>query len=142
MSKCAFLGLNTLFSDFSVISVKFYRLRISLLSVFVVVSLQLNSQYYLKGQVTDDRGRQLSGVKLQIKSKLPYLFYTGSNGSFGVPISSATDSLTIVQDSYLPLHTTVNALLFNQIVLITDTNHLKKQIRRLSSITKKRAKHS
>lgn len=136
MSKCAFLGLNTLFSDFSVISVKFYRLRISLLSVFVVVSLQLNSQYYLKGQVTDDKGRQLSGVKLQIKSKLPYLFYTGSNGSFGVPISSATDSLTIVQDSYLPLHTTVNALLFNQIVLITDTNHLKKQIRRLSSITK------
>lgn len=136
MPKCSFLGPSTLFYDFSVFSVKFYRLRISLLSVFVVVSLQLNSQYYLKGQVTDDKGRQLSGVKLQIKSKLPYLFYTGSNGSFGVPIASATDSLTIYQDSYFPLHTSVNALLFNQIVLITDTNHLKKQIRRLSSITK------
>lgn len=111
-------------------------MRISLLSVFVIVSLQLNSQYYLKGQVTDDKGRQLSGVKLQIKSKLPYLFYTGSNGSFGVPIAAATDSLTIVHESFLPLHTSVNALLFNQIILLTDTNHLKKQIRRLSSITK------
>ena len=111
-------------------------MRISLLSVFVVFSLQINSQYYLKGQVTDDKGRQLSGVKLQIKSKLPYLFYTGSNGSFGVPIASATDSLTIIHESYLPLHTSISALLFNQIVLLTDTQQLKKQIRRLSSITK------
>jgi Ca-activated chloride channel family protein len=62
--------------------------------------LALSQQYYIKGQVKDESGRTLQNIMIYVHST-NYVYYSGSDGSFGIPTSKKTDSLTFSKEGFL-----------------------------------------
>jgi Ca-activated chloride channel family protein len=56
-------------------------------------------QYYLRGEIRDENNGLMTNVKIRLHSS-GYLYYSGGSGAFGIPISQATDTLTLVADGY------------------------------------------
>ena len=79
--------------------------------------LQAGAQYYLRGEVKDNGGRLLPNVKLQLASKGSYVFYTGTSGSFGIPVSKKEDSITLSLDGYQELGLWVETSKYQTFVL-------------------------
>jgi Ca-activated chloride channel family protein len=53
------------------------------------------AQYYIRGEVKDEKGNGLQNVKIILNSTgLPYS--TGVGGAFGILTSKASDSLSLV----------------------------------------------
>jgi Ca-activated chloride channel homolog len=106
-----------------------------------ILAISINSspliaQYYLRGQVKDDKGKVMVGAKLLLYSKGNALFYTDDNGSFGLPTSYATDTLTVIMDGYENFKKAVPATQFNNISLKMLATTAKLMRNRLSSVTK------
>jgi Ca-activated chloride channel family protein len=93
--------------------------------------VQTNAQYYLRGEVKDNQGRLLPNVKIQLVSKGSYVFYTGSAGSFGIPVSKKQDSITLNLDGYQLLGLWIETSKYQTFVLqplntaVTSTSGLK-----------------
>lgn len=75
------------------------------------------SQYYLRGEVRNEQGNLLSGVKLRLNSKPGQIFYSGATGSFGIPLTKLADSLHLSLDGYEPISMLVNSKQLLQIQL-------------------------
>ena len=58
------------------------------------------SQYYLRGEIRDNKGHLLEGVKILLSSRGTVPFFSGNGGSFGIPVSSLTDSISLSMDGY------------------------------------------
>ena len=52
-----------------------------------IITIQGHSQYYLRGTVTDESGKAIYNAKIFLSTKGTVPFYTGTTGSFGIPIS-------------------------------------------------------
>src|SRR6187397_1701606 len=69
------------------------------------------AQYYIRGEVKDEKNNGLQNVKIILHSTgLPYS--SGVGGAFGILTSKATDSLSFYLEGYEPLHTKVNSSKF------------------------------
>ncbi len=77
------------------------------LLLFSITSV--NCQYYLRGEIKDENGRALEGVKIKIKSKATLAYTSGNDGSFGIPVSNITDSITLTLYGYETQATLVDA---------------------------------
>ena len=87
-----------------------------LLLVFLIVCPALSAQYYIRGEVKDEKGSGLQNVKIILHSNgLPYS--SGVGGSFGILTSKASDSLSFSQEGYEDLHVRVNSSKFVSIVM-------------------------
>ena len=71
-----------------------------LATLCLVFCSSLYSQYYLRGEVRDEKGRLLPGVKINLSSKRGYSFFTGNTGAFGIPTSLAVDTITLNYEGY------------------------------------------
>lgn len=93
------------------------------------------SQYYVRGEVKDERGRFLQGVKITFCSKGSYPYYTGAGGTFGIPTSLASDTICLSLDGYEMLRTAVDTRRFQsyQLKMLPTTAHLYN--RKLASLT-------
>lgn len=72
---------------------------ISILFFFIIV-FSATGQYYAKGIVTDDTGTPLYNIKLQLSSKKPAVFFSGSTGEFGIPCALPLDTIFIDAEGY------------------------------------------
>ena len=90
-----------------------------LVAIFIVTLLTIHSsaQYYLRGQIKDNRGRKLEGVTIQLKSKGMMPFYSGKDGDFGIPLNKSEDSLFLSLPGYESIRILAKSSLFQQIVL-------------------------
>jgi Ca-activated chloride channel family protein len=112
---------------------------------FLLLQLLLNplcSQYYLRGEIKDERGRVLEGVKIILSSLHQYPFYSGNDGTFGISTSKSTDSITLSMDGYENLKLWVDVKKFQSLLmkmlpatrqlyskkLASSTTHLKNNI--------------
>lgn len=77
----------------------------------------LYSQYYLRGEVKDERGTLLPGVKILLRSKGTYPFSSGSAGYFGIPSSFRIDTVTLIYDGYEILRKCVNTQQYQVLVM-------------------------
>ncbi len=68
----------------------------------------LFGQYYLRGEIKDERGRILSGVRIQLASKGLSPYYSGISGTFGISTQKSTDTITLQTDGYEMIHTWVD----------------------------------
>jgi Ca-activated chloride channel homolog len=69
------------------------------------------AQYYIRGEVKDEKNNGLQNVKIILHSTgLPYS--SGVGGAFGILTSKATDSLSFYLEGYEPLHSKVNSSKF------------------------------
>ncbi len=74
----------------------FFRLAI----IFNLFALPASAQFYLRGEVRDERGKTMSNVRINLHSKGTYPYYTGTLGSFGIPVASLLDTITLYMDGY------------------------------------------
>lgn len=72
------------------------------------------AQYYIRGEVKDEKNNGLQNVKIVLHSTgLPYA--TGVGGAFGILSSKAYDSLSFYLEGYEPLHVKVNTSKFQSL---------------------------
>lgn len=95
-------------------------------------------QYYLRGEVKDEKNRPLAGVKIFLHSARS-LYSTGASGSFGINTLKLNDSLTLSFEGYetrslavksdvwqtISLKMAAESALKNKIKLISVTKDLK-----------------
>lgn len=93
------------------------------------------SQYYLRGEIKNDRGRLLEGVKIKINSKGAFPYYSGNTGTFGISMSQTTDTITLSFDGYETIRKEIDTRKFQNFLLkmLPSTAQLYK--RKLSSVT-------
>ena len=65
----------------------------------LVVHLFASAQYYLRGEVRDEKNTPLSNARIRLHSS-GYIYYSGTGGAFGITTSKKIDSVTVNMDGY------------------------------------------
>lgn len=104
--------------------------------LFITITQIVSAQYYLRGEVKDEKGRILSGVLIKLYSKGNLQFFSGDNGLFGIPSSKQIDTVTLTFDGYETFRQPVPTRQYQNLVMkmLSATAILMQN--RLSSITK------
>ncbi len=97
--------------------------------------LTINAQYYLRGELKDDKNEPLQNVKILLHSNR-MLYYSGTSGGFGISTSTLNDSLTFSLNGYESKTIAIRADVFQLISLKTLSSNSSKNRQRLISITK------
>ncbi len=66
---------------------------------FTLLAFTARSQYYFRGEITDDKNHPLQNVRIQVYSTHA-IYYSGSRGNFLCYSSNKVDSLTFLLDGY------------------------------------------
>ena len=93
------------------------------------------SQYYLRGEVKDEKNHYLQNVKIFVHS-VKALYQTGTQGSFGFTVLKAYDSLTFSLDGYESKTIRVKTDVWQNVLLKISTEQATKNRQKLISITK------
>ncbi len=83
---------------------------------FLSTCPSLNAQFYLRGEVRDENNSALANARILVHST-GYIYYSGSDGSFGIMLPAATDSLTIRLTGYQPLCVKATSSQYQQLKL-------------------------
>lgn len=86
----------------------------------------LFSQFYLRGEIKDERGRLLEGVKINLASRGSFPFYSGNGGTFGIPLTVTSDTITLVLDGYEMYKAVIETKKFHSFLMkmLPSTAHL------------------
>ena len=82
------------------------------------------SQYYLRGEVRDEKSQPLQNAKILLHST-NHIYLSGNSGGFGITSSTLMDSVTVSLDGYEPKSLKVNAeqwQYFNLKILPSNVN--------------------
>ena len=113
-----------------------YLLRIALgILLFTLLFATASAQYYLRGEIRDEKGNTLSNAKIRLQST-NFVYYSGQNGSFGIISSKDADSLFISMDGYQDLAMKVEAGRYHTISLKMLYSAANLQRNRLVSLTR------
>lgn len=85
--------------------------------ILLLISSEVFSQFYLRGQIKDKRGKKLEGVSIQLKSKGLTPYYSGKDGEFGIPLNISEDSIFLSLAGYETTSQFVQTGVFQQITL-------------------------
>jgi Ca-activated chloride channel family protein len=102
--------------------------------LFFGAALSAQAQFYLRGQVTDDKKTPISNARILVYSQKSYYYSGAGNGSFGISIKTATDSLLIDAEGYEPLKVFVNSSEWQNIILKPLGNKLVGGVPKLISL--------
>jgi Ca-activated chloride channel family protein len=80
------------------------------------LALSAQQQYYIKGEVRDERGNALQNVHILLHST-GYVYYSGATGGFGIVTAKRFDTLTFSLDGYQKQTSVSNPTGFMNIVL-------------------------
>ncbi|MEP6711853.1 MAG: von Willebrand factor type A domain-containing protein [Ferruginibacter sp.] len=95
----------------------------------------LLGQYYLRGDIKDEKNQPLSNTKIFVHSSRT-IFYSGAYGSFGINVSKLYDTLSLSLDGYEPQLLRVKSDQWQNIVLKITPSNTTKNNPRLISVTK------
>jgi len=99
--------------------------RIWILLYCLACSFYSTAQYYIRGEVRNEHGVLLEGVKLRLKSKPQQLFTSGNSGAFGISLAQLKDSLSLQLDGYEKLCILADSRQFQRLQLNTLPGTLK-----------------
>ena len=94
-----------------------------------------NGQYYLRGEIKDEKNQPLQNVKIVLQSN-HYAYSSGANGSFGITTNLKDDSLSISLEGYEAKCVKVNAEQWQSISMAVLPSTVSRNRPRLISITK------
>ncbi|MBO9572211.1 MAG: von Willebrand factor type A domain-containing protein, partial [Chitinophagaceae bacterium] len=106
-----------------------------LLILFLLFAKFSTAQYYLRGEVRDERNNLLPNAKILLHST-GYLYSSGGSGSFGILTQKKSDSITVSLEGYQPLSMTLDAGSYHTITLKIMHASTSVQKNRLLSFTK------
>jgi len=92
-------------------------------------------QYYLRGEIKDEKNKPLSNAKIFVHSSRT-LFTSGSSGDFGINEKVLYDSLTINLDGYEKTTVKVKTDQWQKIILKLTADAVSKNQPKLISMTK------
>ena len=107
--------------------------RILLIIFFLSFYSPVFSQFYIKGQVKDEKGNTLQNVTIVVHST-DQLFRSGGEGRFGINATKVNDSLTFSFEGYATFTKQINANEYNNITLVTEKKKIAKTTGGLSSL--------
>jgi len=89
--------------------------------IFVIIfifffSQEASSQYYIKGEIKNEKEEAVQNVKIFMPSKKA-IFYSGISGGFGIPSSNLYDSLIISHEGYETQAIKIKATEYQKIIL-------------------------
>jgi len=101
----------------------------------LVFAFSSNAQYYLRGEIKDEKNQPLQNVKILLHSNNRF-YYTGPAGGFGINTNSLHDSLTLSLEGYEVRMVKVNAEEWQYITLKVLPSTVTKNRPKLISVTK------
>ncbi len=99
-----------------------------------LVAVTASGQYYLRGDIKDEKNQFLQNARIFVHSSKT-IFYSGSDGSFGINVPNLTDSLTVSLDGYETQNLKVKSAEWQKIILKISTAGTTKNKPRPVSIT-------
>ena len=118
----------------------FYQ-SIHFLKKLVIVILTLHfafsahAQYYLRGEINDDKNQPLQNVKIVLYSTRT-IYYSGSSGGFGIETKSLNDSLILSSEGYESKTVAIKADVYQNLQLKVLAANSSRNKPKLISITK------
>ena len=97
--------------------------------------LAVNAQYYLRGEVKDEKDLPLQNVRIIMHSD-KMVYYSGTTGGFGITTKTLHDSLILSLDGYESKTIAIKADVFQSITMKTLSSNASKNRQKLISITK------
>jgi Ca-activated chloride channel family protein len=109
----------------------------SLVTNIILLFLFLNcsGQYYLRGEIKDEKNEYLQNVKITLRSD-KLLYHSGTSGGFGISSSQRKDSITLNLDGYEPMTVGISADQYLEVSMKPLSSNASKNKPKLISITK------
>lgn len=105
--------------------------KFAITTLFVTLVLNLSAQYYIRGDVQDEKNQPLQNVKIYMHSNR-LLYYSGTTGGFGITCAALYDSLTFSLEGYETKSIKVKSDIYQNVVLkilsLSSTNQKQKLI--------------
>jgi Ca-activated chloride channel family protein len=92
-------------------------------------------QYYLRGEVKDEKNENLQNVKITLHSD-KLLYYSGTSGGFGISSKFMKDSITLILDGFETKTVGVSANAYTEVILKPLSSNANKNRPKLISVTK------
>ena len=109
--------------------------QLLLYCLFHFIAATAWGQYYLRGDIKDERNQPLQNAKIFVHSSKT-IFYSGAYGSFGITVPALYDSLTVSLDGYETLTQKVKTDVWQNIILKISASNTTKNKPRLISVTR------
>jgi Ca-activated chloride channel homolog len=106
--------------------------------VLYLLALDCCAQYYLRGEIKNDKNEYLQNVKIVLHSD-KMLYYSGNTGGFGISCSKPQDSVTLTLDGYEVKTVMVKAGPLIEITMKPLSSNASRNRPKLISITKDQA---
>ncbi len=97
----------------------------------------VNAQYYLRGEVKDEKGNYLQNVKILLASD-KNIYYSGTSGGFGISSRLLHDSLTLTLDGFELKSINIKTDVFQQLTMKAVSSSVNKNRQKLISVIKDR----
>ena len=104
-------------------------------TAFLIMAFSANAQYYLRGEIKDEKNQPLQNVKILLHSNNHY-YFSGTSGGFGITTNNLTDSISLSMDGYEVLTVKVNSNQWQYITLKVLPSNVNKNRPKLISVTK------
>lgn len=103
--------------------------------LFLLLAFTARAQYYLRGEIKDEKNQPLRNAKIILHSN-NHIYFSGTSGGFGITTNYLMDSLTIGLDGYEPRSVKVNCEQWQNIILKILSSNVSSNRPKLISITK------
>ncbi len=101
----------------------------------MLLAFTSNAQYYLRGEIKDEKNQPLQNVKIVLHSN-NHFYFSGSGGGFGITTNIAHDSVSVSLDGYEPKSIKVNCDQWQYITLKILPSTVNRNRAKLISVTK------
>ncbi|MGG9961039.1 YfbK domain-containing protein [Ferruginibacter sp. SUN106] len=109
--------------------------RLLHIMLFTASAFIANAQYYIRGQVKNEKDQPLQNVKIVLQSN-HLLYYSGATGAFGITTKTLSDSLSFSLDGYESKTIKINADQWQDVNLKTLPSNVNRNRPKLISVTK------
>lgn len=123
------------FRSFSNIAIIFLLIKRLAHIPLLLFAFCANAQYYLRGEIKDEKNQPLQNVKILLHSNR-HGYFSGLNGSFGITTNQKNDSVTISLEGYETRSIKVDAEQWQNIAMNVLPSNVNRNRPRLISITK------
>ncbi len=106
-----------------------------LVCLFIISATTGSAQYYLRGEVKDEKDHGLQNVKIYLHSSR-LLYSSGTSGGFGITTKTLHDSATFNLQGYEPKSVAIDASVYQTIILKALSKVSNTQKQSLLSVTK------
>ncbi|BAV08582.1 Ca-activated chloride channel family protein [Filimonas lacunae] len=109
------------------------RKLLLVISLLFCLAIAGKAQYYLRGEIRDEKGNEISNVKTFLFSR-GYIGFLSS--SFGIPSRLSIDTITLIAEGYETLKSPVQTNKFQKLVMKMQQATARLTQQHLSSVTK------